>query len=236
MKLKNYEISKLYRREEVRELLDSGVLTRGEYESYLRYEDKQDELRHSKEIKQKIESGEAVFPSLDLGVKALEHILNNSTSHKEALLYAMKQLGKDEDWLEAVKNKRFGLVKETLKAVEEHPERKIMYKNGTWNQTGFKRSPSVNALSKQVSQAKKLSDTIESLKSEVDELKESSIVTSAKTEDIITSLGLTNSTDKASIIALYQHGYRTKRIVEITGASRSMVDRTLKSYRDSLIS
>lgn len=234
MKLSNYEISRTYRREEVRELLDTGFLTRGQYESYLRYESKQDDIRNSRETREKIESGESVFPSLELGVNTLNYILDNGTSHKDALLYAMECLCKDEQWLEEVKNKRFGLVKETLKAVEDHPERKVMYNNGTWNQTGFKRSPTVNALSKQVSSAKKLSDTIEGLRKEVNSVKESSIITTAKTEDVISNLGLTNSTDKAAVIALYKNGYTTKRIVEITGISRTVVNRTLKSYRDTL--
>lgn len=229
----NYELS-LMRRSEVRKLYEDDILTRGDYESFLYFESKQDAKLHSKKVKEDIKNGLVVYPTLELGVKTLNHILDNGGSHEEALQCAAELLCKDEEWLNSVKNKRYGLVKETLQSVKDHPEREVMNNNGTWNQTGFKRSPTVNALSKQVSQAKKLSDTLEGLKSEVEISRENSIVVTAKTEDIITLLGLTDSTDKASVIALYQHGYKTKRIVEITGLTRSMVNRTLKSYREGL--
>jgi hypothetical protein len=221
-------------RSAVRELYDNDFLTRGEYESYISYEAKKDKVVHSKKVKKSIEDGETFYPPLELGVKTLEYILNNGGSSKQALEEAMLAMGKDKEWLNIVKSKRYGLVAETLKSVKDHPERKVMDKNGTWNQTGFKRSPTVNALSQQVSQAKKTSDALESMRIDLKVVKEDSIVTSAKTVDLIEVLGLTESTDKAAIIALYKNGCKTKRIVELTGVSRSTVDRTLKAYRDSL--
>jgi prefoldin subunit 5 len=233
-KLDSYTLASSMTPLEVLDLYQEGRISRRQYEGYKSYINGVE-----KGINRKLqrESGsETIYAPMELGVKALQHILDNGGTHKEALEAAMEEMGKTIDWLELVKNKSYGVVKETLHAVKEHPERKVMEKNGSWNQTGFKRSPTVNALSKQVSQAKRLSDTLEDLKAsdkhqqeEIDLLKQRTTLIDAKTN----KLGVVLSDDE-QVELLFNQGYKPKQIIESTGISKSRVYRILEALkRDS---
>lgn len=238
-KLDSYTLASSMTPLEVLDLYQQGRLSRRQYESYKGYVETVE-----KGINRKLQreaGNEVVYAPMELGVKALQHILDNGGTHKEALEAAMEEMGKTIDWLDLVKNKPYGVVKQTLHAVKEHPERKAMEKNGSWNQTGFKRSPTVNALSKQVSQAKRLSDTLEDLKEsdkhqqeEIDSLKNKLTITSVKTDSLISKLGLVGESNYDIVVALYLNNTKVVDIVRETGIPRKTVYNHINKYKESL--
>jgi len=215
-------------------LFETGKINRVSFESFKSYCKRLEKATISKKMRE--DGVEHLYAPLDFGVRSLVNTLENGGSHKEALMSAVISMGFDEEWLKTVKDKPYGVVKETLDAVKDHPEKKVMVKNGTWNQTGFKRSPTVNSLVIGVSKAKKLSDTLEELKEDNKTLKS---VQKEQGKDIqnlkvdVESIKSTlNVDDRLKVFKLHEKGHSVTKIIELTGLSKSKVYRFLKELKE----
>lgn len=219
---------------DVLRLFETGKINRVSFESFKSYCKRLEKATISKKMRE--DGVENLYAPLEFGVKSLVNTLENGGSHKEALMKAVISMGFDEEWLTSVKDKPYGVVKETLAAVKDHPEKKVMMKNGTWNQTGFKRSPTVNSLVIGVSKAKRLSDTLEELKEDNKVLKSVQKRQGTDIENLKVDVESIKSTmnvdDRMKVYKLHKEGHSATKIIELTMLSKSKVYRFLKELKN----
>jgi len=214
---------------EVYDMYYEDVIERSLLEAYSAYHNKQKKAVIVQKI---IDSGKQVlYPTKQFGQEAVKYSLDGK-HYKDAMLQAAVDVGENEEWLNAVKGKDFKYTKDALDYVKDHPQRKIMEANDTWDQPSLRKTTSVSVLTKSVGKAKKRSDKLEQVleanKKLEAELKEFKAVQEMHGEEIKHIKSVAGLDDKVKVSILRSKGLNAPQIIEITGFSRSKVYRLLK--------
>ncbi len=185
--------------------------------------------------KDKADGKEYNYPTFEFGMAAYTYALENSVGHKEALEFASKFLGKDDEWLQEVRHKRFNHSKEVYNEHKEHPVQKKLSKEDYFDPSVIKNSTSVTQMTKRVlifkdvhSTIDKLSDDVECLEGDVEQLKVDRDTMLQQIDNLHHQSGIETLSKKDIARNLKSLGWSNKSISEQIDVNRRTLTRWFK--------
>lgn len=165
---------------------------------------------------------------------------NKEVSVEDAFNHMAEMFGKPEEFIQEVKNKRFYFSREVVKASDDHPQQKVMIKNGTMDRTVLSGAKTANRQLKLLKKQKDLSDALEDLKQTVNENKETITVLQV-VEDVhgktINSIAHLLGCDGVPVeeiaVKLRDAGFKIKDIANHLQLSTRTVKRYLANNQDT---
>ena len=176
----------------------------------------------------------------DTGYIAYRYILENGGEALEALIYACKEMGKDEEFAIEARHRRYmgdGTASKIVEANDTHPQQKLMKENGTLSRDSLKKSSTPNQQLNNLSKNVNLSNTLEELK-ENDETQKAQI-TKLEAKDIIQAndidklqgfVGIDKTPWDVTGKLLKERGYTQKEVSELVNKSLSTIKRHWKKW------
>ena len=124
-------------------------------------------IRYQNMKDRELRNGTFDYISVEFVTTAYRYILESGGEHTEALEYALFVHGKTKEWLEEAKVKQYIHGKAIVVGHDNHPEQKIMIKNGSMDRGDLMRTKSLVGQLKKLARQKKLSDKMESMAAEL---------------------------------------------------------------------
>lgn len=175
------------------------------------------------------------YISLEFAITAYQYILENGGQHHEALEYAVDVHGKTGEWLGEAKKRQYFHSKEVVKAHDDHPEQKVMIKNGTMDRGDLMRTKTITGQLKKLARQKKLSDEMEGMKAKLEEQRNDLEYTKAQGETFengfeeLEAKGLVSKKDKKKLAArMKRRGISQKVIMDYLDISLPTIKRWWK--------
>ena len=218
--------------DKVDRLFTEEIISEGLYYGFKRYRDNRSSSVVSN--KKSIEGVVSNYAPYELGSKAVKYILEDDMLHEDALVKTIEELGETLEWLKEVRNKPYYKEhsKKIISEYKEHPQKKVMVGNGTWDNQSFKESNTVGKLTKRVGRSRVLSNTIESLKESTEELEMKVTSLEGRSGIYEASLGKIESMQgfelldkKEKALILFESGMSRKNIAEYLGVRYRTITR-----------
>jgi hypothetical protein len=213
--------------EKVWELVEEGLIERSFYMGYQEHQRKKASSKFRQ--KDKEDGKEYNYPTFEFGMAAYTYALENKTTNKEAMEFAAGYIGKDEDWLKEVKNKRFNHSKEVYEEHKEHPVQKEMVKKKCFDKSTITNSRSVNQLTRRLLLFKDIHYHIENQSEQIEDLEER--VRFLEYHNF--QRPVPEMTDKEKAVVLRESGLSFNQISKEIGVHRSTVSRWFKGESSS---
>jgi AraC-like DNA-binding protein len=207
------------------QMIQEGTLDRKYCMGYL--EHRQKAIFANLTTKDKADGKEYNYPSLVFGQWAYHHVLEDDLSYNEAMEVAAKCLGKDAEWIQEVKHKRFNHSKEVYEMHKEHPVQKAIQSSGHLDKATLTNSRSVTQLVKRLSFYKGIHEEIEALKENATKLRMDLDVNEVRVDHLYKAIN-TDLPPSEQAGLLKEKGWKVKDIAEKLGVSRKTVSRWLK--------
>lgn len=178
------------------------------------------------------EGNDKEYLNLEQGIKAYSKILETGITAQEALEYVAECYGKDQDWINEVKNNNYLHAKEVFYKHEDHVVQKAMAKDGTLRRKALKNSKTPNSQLIELHGQRKLHSTLNDLKDnnnklydKVEDLEATTVITESNVDTVMDILDIDRLTSKDKASKLKAKGITQKKIAEFLGVNIKTVKR-----------
>jgi len=168
-------------------------------------------------------------------LQAYSYVLENNSSAKEALEYVAEFFGKEDGWIDEVKNNRYPSAKDVVKSHDDHPVQKDMKKKDTMDRNSLTQASTPNMQLNKLSKYRTIYQRLDSLEdSDADKQKRITLLEAKQIiweEDISrahSGTGALALPDKVSL--LKTAGYTDAVCAEVLDVS----ERTVRRHKKTL--
>lgn len=172
------------------------------------------------------------YVGLAFATTAYEYILDHGGSKEDAFEYAMEVHDKTEEWMRAVKNRKYYYAREVVNKHDNHPIQKAMLREDIMDRNALTTAGTINQQIGKLSKKRKLYDILNDLRNQVDEHERKIDLLTAKDvakETYIKELreytGLKDEDPKTMASQMKAMGCTQKTIAEVVGRTERTIRR-----------